>query len=245
MKSLKNFIMVCAALSIITVSCSKDDNNDSSKGSITSEGNLSGSISHGDTLGSTVDTVVCTLDNGSSVVVGKSALKEGKFDIKLNVPATGLLNPIKTEIFPTSHPVIENISDSTVLISESDGVFFDTYKNNTYTGNLWRANMDINELSDYSAGEAVAFYIYSNGAVVLKANDTDEDGIIYQYDLSLNKGWNEIIWKCTKANSSEVRISVTSNNEPGGMKWIFIPKDYEGKSVLQSNALLRVMQPIR
>jgi hypothetical protein len=82
--------------------------------------------------------------------------------------------------------------------------------------------LDYYDTPKAKAGYAAGFFIYSNKAVQIKGTEEDGDTLSsYSYNINLNKGWNELVFTCTSATDQKISISVTANNEPSGMKWIY------------------------
>lgn len=228
-------------MSMALISCSDDDEE---KGvSVIFNGNQITATVFG-SIDLDVDYVAFDLEDWSDNIfnVGKSEYKNGGFSITLltDVPDRYLVDIREGDLF--SDAEISSISNDTARII--DYLWIDGYKGNEVVGEFFRTNMTLSEMNNesYKVGQALANFTYVTRDVKIKAKKTySEDGmsVTQIYDLTLKKGWNEIVMKITEANDNKLKFQITSNIEPSGMKWIFRPDNYDYESSAKSLKMVK------
>lgn len=249
MRKIIRLFFVMAAISLLVTGCSKDKDSEpgSSTGSIKASGELSATIDG--VTDNTVDSVDFWFETNSTynyndLIIGKTKVTNGVFSIKLDTIATKYLYKIKDAglvgIDDTTSLKI-SYAGTTAYISDGEGAWIEAYKSKTQVGSLVRTNCTLSQYEADQAdqtfkGLAVASYIYCNTSVTiigtLKHTDTD-NSYTYNYNVSLNKGWNEVVVQITAVNKPNLTISITANAEPSGMKWLFVPDDEENSKAMR------------
>lgn len=228
----KKLVIGCLAvlLGIAFTGCSKDDdeNKDDNGSAITAEGEASGTVSN---LSSNIDSVRVTYPDLNNI--GEAKLNNNVLSFSLvDVIPDNYLYEVSDD-FGSYNDSEETqtctISDNTAKIGDFDDLRIEAYSNRDNVGYFIRSNNEKDLLDDVdgsSAGDATGFFIYCNKAVIIKGTYTDkEDGNEYSdnYNLEFHKGWNEVVIKVTNASSSKYTTGWTSNDEPSGMKWFYVP----------------------
>lgn len=226
MNKLIHILFVSLLLSLTLVSC---DDNDDPITTISTSGNVKGTIAGADTLGFIVDSVVCNLFvNSSNIIVGSGKFKNGVFNFNLQTPPLAFLTPFLSSRFIShgaSNSTNNIISDSTV--NASLNVEFLVYNGSNCIGSMIRTNMSSDELliNPPEVGWAVAMYTYADGDVAYQAIDTtnyfsNRPNYVFDYDIKLKKGWNEIIVQVKNVSEDNIDISYRTNIQPSGMVWM-------------------------
>lgn len=234
MKKLSKLLSVFVLIFPLLVGCGDED--DDPILSITTSGDVGGSVSGGEDLNLLIDSVACYVYQNEiswgdyEYMLGADKFENGKFEIELETPPSSCLYPfldIFGDVWDETTFTDINLSDSTVKVT--DYLYFDAYKDSEYVGYIVRTNMTIEQFySDMpQKGWASADYFYCDGDVKYTAieegsYDYDDDVILrYEYDLDMKKGWNEVIFQCSSVSGNMIKVKVFANAEPSGMKWMF------------------------
>jgi len=216
MKILFNLIFV--AICVTFSSCQKDENLSANNSSITSDGLLKGKI---------VNYIPNSIDSLNAIIyyiagTGKVSTT-GNFSISLIVPMLEMIN-VKKGL---------TVSDTNAMVGLGSVVFC-SYLNNSYTGVLKKCNY-----TDDSAGitgMAYSYFVYSDRTFTIKGTyvntylykNTINTTQSYDFNVTLNKGWNELVRKlisCTSTvNSTTELISVTNNITPD-LQWHYLKQE--------------------
>lgn len=232
------FFMI-TAVTLLASGCSKGDEVSASAGSISTSGEVNSASISGVTSGS-VDSLAFWLETSSynEMIIGHTKVHSGSFSIKLDTIATKYLFKVKNaEIYGTDEDTTSvkiEYSNSSAYISDGEGIFIDAYNYGKYTGSVARTNCTLDQYKSNTAekGLAMAIYIYCNTKLTITGSSSYTDNeyntsFKYNYNVSFQKGWNEMIVQIASANSTSTTVSISANNEPSGMKWLFIPNDEE------------------
>lgn len=111
------------------------------------------------------------------------------------------------------------ISDKTALVSNDDFLGEITAFNvANKIGSVFKGNS--NEFDDWGTPPfSVSLFIYCDRKTIVKGQDRSSE-YSYYFDFTLNKGWNEIVWKVLENTSTKHSVSV-SDAITSDMKWKF------------------------
>lgn len=249
MKTYKLLIVTLLALSAF-VGCKKDD--DEAGSVISAEGTLTGELSNVSNWA--VDSIACLIEISRSpyeMPVGHVLIEEdGDFSLCLDGVDDQYLSDVSSDdlYFWDDYTLI---SDPTAKISSN--LWFEAYKNDDYVGEIYRTNVNVDDIDTEipPKGAVIAWFVYSNKPVEIKATSSDDyedDGVSFSeeivFNLQLQQGWNELILKVTDVNQSGYTVMVTANNEPKGMKWLFVPEYDEEAFVKQKSMSIRGIRSV-
>lgn len=149
-------------------------------------------------------------DGDDKVIAEGSVSSNGEFSIPLPAPSN-LVN-ITDFLYPGFDG---EISDKGAFVSSDDFSFWiEAYKGNDYVGYVFKGNSDIFE--DWSDPPfSVSLFIYSDRKTTVKSQYISDKNLI-NYDFTLYKGWNELVWKVISYNSRTALISDVITDD---MKW--------------------------
>ncbi|MEI7675164.1 MAG: hypothetical protein WCJ03_00175 [Bacteroidales bacterium] len=227
----KNLIFGVAMLSLVLVSCSKKDEPASSViNPLSNDGTLNGLVSNGDALNSTIDSVFFSIYHPTThktIYFWKVAFKNGGFSTLLPALPDNYLGTVTSVYSNFSNSYGSGaftISDATVLLTNN--VNIEAWKNNIQGASFYRTNVTLAQTLEPSPkeGYSVAYFCYSNKAVQIIGTESDKRSTGETYtktiNLSLKKGWNEIVETYTSTTATDLKSSVSANNEVTGTQWL-------------------------
>lgn len=223
-------IFAVAMLSLVLVNCSKKDEvSSSSVNPITTSGALTISVDNGAALSSQIDSVICSIGSTYGHIVGRTLFKSSGLTLNLISLPDNSLSKVTAQFNGYT------ISDPTALTSYSASMWITAVKGSE-VGHFFRTNVTLAQYYEDTAkaGYAEGDFIYSNKAVTITKTDSQIEDGIKSCNLNLKKGWNEVVYIVTSETDKKNSISVTTNNEPNGMKWLYV-SDANSQS-LQKNA---------
>jgi hypothetical protein len=201
------FSLILVVAGITFFSCQKDDLS-TNRSSVTSDGLLRGKI---------VNFVPNSIDSVSALIeylVGSGKVSTtGDFSIGLKVPELGQIEAEKGV----------TISDPNARIGST--VTFYSYLNNNLAGALKKCNYTNDSI--IVTGMAYSYFIYSDRTFTMKGTTVkthmyQNTTQTYVFNITLNKGWNELVREITShtstVNSPTESISVT-NNITSDIQW--------------------------
>ena len=195
------FYFILVSLCVTFSGCQKDEELPVVLTSITTGGIFNGTIM--EYVAGSVDSVqsLNTTILGSSVV---SSL--GKFSMKLIVPPLSVMGTLSGVL----------VSDSTAM---TGSFYMNSFKGQSVTGELKKCNFATDTLN--KPGMSYALFVYSDRAFTMNGmrNQTSTWGnktysYDNNYDVAINKGWNELIVKLISYNetTTSLRSSVILTN---------------------------------
>ncbi len=209
------FKLILVILCITFFSCQKDDLS-ASKSSVTSDGLIKGKI---------VNFVPNSIDSVSAIIEyldgSGSVSTTGDFSFILEVPELGMILAEKGL----------TISDPNAMIGST--VTFYSYLNKNLAGALKKCNYTND--STAVTGMAYSYFIYSDRTFTMKGTHVNTYMFLnttqsYVFNITLNKGWNELVRKLTSytssANITTESISVT-NNITSDLQWQSLKEERE------------------
>ncbi|MFM2290862.1 MAG: hypothetical protein RIS29_675, partial [Bacteroidota bacterium] len=121
------------------------------------------------------------------------------------------------------------VSDSNAQVGKCD---LESYKGQTQNGNYVRCNYAT--MAGMSVSMSYSEFIYSDRVLTVKgtiSQSNKQENVTYTqsavYDLSLKKGWNEIVYKY-EISATPTSITATTTNTstiPNDFKWYYISND--------------------
>lgn len=262
MNALIKNLLLAALLASFCISCNKDDDENTpiSNSGQMNEIKLAADIN--------IDSVACLVESndiytgdgtdGYCFFIGGAPVVNGTFRVNY-IPTIEdkYLEPIyngkSDESWLTGYNYSDNVTlkineftDQTAKMSSS--VMIDAYRNNTIVGEIVRTNLSLEkmkqeDMDEEFEGAVAAFIIYCNKNVKINATSEVTDYSrteIITYNMNLHSGWNEINYKFTKVTETTTYATVSSGEEPKGLKWVFIPDDddyYYGASSKNNSGL--------
>jgi hypothetical protein len=200
---------------IVCVGCSNEDNDPSvetSDQSVTTTGTISGTIEN--YVSGEINNIECH-DGSNGGISGKSTISsKGKFSMTLSIDNMNLDTWSREKI-----PAGVTVSDPNALYG---AIYLGAYKDATELGTVEKSNSQVEQGDEPNdLGDAFSKFVYSNKLVTIKGTNSDDD--LYNYNFTLKKGWNEIVFKVTaqSTNSSGnvVRTISITNDIPSDLKW--------------------------
>ncbi len=248
MKSLKKIFFVMAVIAMTAfIGCEKENvepneeevvdpdldnnngNNDNNKYNsvITALGEISASVENGGTLDNIIDYVKASVEGSEYYEVGSGPFKDGCFTLQMGEVPDKYLSIISLALEDLDNL---QISDRSVKISSTDGAFIEGFQGSKKIGQFIRVKgtfTDFDQMDEFWAGGGtLCLFIYCNKAVKISGEiigDDEYDKTTYLHDYQLRQGWNELVAQGVQINN-KLRVTITANNEPEGMKWVFVPK---------------------
>ena len=213
MKIFKVILMVFVA---IFYSCEKNDVAQVTNSSITSDGVLKGTIVNSASVA--IDSVkVFVFDNSS--FGSSSVTTTGEFSMTLSIPKLSTIG---------NGPEGTIVSDTTALGNSISNIYL--YKNRKSIGELIRCNFTSDSLK--TLGMSYSRFLYVDRITTIKGTQTLEgrysmslgyvDTLKYVFNATLNKGWNELVFKIEKMENTTHGITTTwslTNNIPSDLQW--------------------------
>jgi len=157
--------------------------------------------------GTIVEYVAGSVDSVKScntTILGSSWVSElGKFSMKLIVPPLSLMGTLSGVL----------VSDSTAM---TGSFYMNSFKGQSVTGELKKCNFVTDTLNQ--PGMSYALFLYSDRAFTMNGmhNQTSVWGGItyssdYNYDVVINKGWNELIVTLISYNKTSTGLRISEN----------------------------------
>jgi hypothetical protein len=217
-------LVVSALLMWVLSSCEKDDK----AFSVISADRLSGQISNTEDINfNFVQTLIYT-DLYDNYIVGADSVENGKFDIQLTNPPDVYLEEMDPpDGLTSSDPSVKGAGMYPTAIKDS----FEYYNE---MGTLERTNKpEYYLLGVTSVGTCFSQFLFVERAVKISGSYSEfYEGVTTQYSVNMNlrEGWNELTLTCQSLGQNTESWKMTSNDEPSGMQWYYLPYDFEKKS---------------
>jgi hypothetical protein len=220
--------------------CKKDD----SPFSIISNEHLSGKVEgfNSDSINYIIASVPSNLFD--YYIVGADSAETDNFDIDLTFPPEAYLSKLVTD----SSLIL---SDTTVRMASISITTYTTYELGLYgpivnTGSLERLNNpNIYLTGAIQKGNAFANFLYVSKEVKLSGQWSVQIGKtnwICKGNITLNEGWNELIYVSGSVSSSTIVWNVKVNDEPSGMKWYYVGNEPINLNKNSQFGILKLMQ---
>jgi len=174
-------------------------------------GTISGTIA--DYKAGSIDSLFCYTDDADNLLGSCNVSSTGKFTINVHTP-------------PLVHKYrkIENVIQSDTNAMVSAIVYFKALKNGKVAGYIYKSN--ITDDSDFEVGKAFSDFYYSDRKFTIKGTThiaAEHTSLTRVYDLTFNKGWNEVssqVTEKTQDSESFTQTVVISNKIPTGLEWV-------------------------
>jgi hypothetical protein len=200
MKFFKNlFWLAVMAVSVVLVSCDKEDDGPSTPFSI-----IEATVVNGETYNSKIDVAKVSL-NATEIASGK--YEKGGFKITLpeTLPAQYLKN--LTDGAPQGIKISD--TNAKIAVFETIGAYKDGQRVGTF---------------EYYSTSVQAWFMYADRDANVTGSETknsDDWKNIETYNMSLKKGWNTIYSKSTESESTKTYTTEVTTKAPSELKWYF------------------------
>ncbi len=231
MKKYLNSALIVLFISLSLLSCDDNDINsseDTARFSMSSSGEVTTEFDS--TLLSQIDSIELTIEdtsNGGGKIVSSAKVNETDLTFTLDNVEDKDLNSIYETLLEDDFS--GTVSDEDALVSNGDGVFVEGFKNKVSKGYLWLSNTADIFADVPRIGDATCILIYCNKSVTIKGEESDSDdefSITWNFDITLNKGWNQLIYTASSSSETKVVWNITANTTlTSGMKWILRTDD--------------------
>ncbi|MDD4992324.1 MAG: hypothetical protein PHR83_08840 [Paludibacter sp.] len=209
------FYVILIVLVAIFYSCEKNAVSQDTNTSITSDGVLKGTIVN--YASAAIDSVK-VFDYDNSSFGNSSVTTEGKFSMILSIPKLSTIG---------NGPEGTTVSDTNALGNSIFNIYL--YKNRKITGELIRCNFTSDSLK--TLGMSYSRFLYVDRTTTIKGVQTllgrwvmsgYVDTLKYVFNATLNKGWNELVFKIEKLENTKMGVTTTwslTNNIPSDLQW--------------------------
>jgi len=232
--------LILFAIPVLFLSCQKDEVAPSVASSITSSGTLSGTISG--YAPNTVDSVKAKVY--VSLIGTCKVSSTGEFSVGLSIPELYMIHSLSGV----------NVSDTTAMTGTLAVACF---KKGVFYSELSKSSCSQDSL--VMPGMSASSFVYSDRDLTLKGVHSDtytSDGFSWSdvrtYQITLKKGWNELIDKTNSYSISTTSVVYThtiSNTVTSNLKWRYSNNGYFMNQVKKSGIptvkLLKVFPLLR
>jgi len=224
------FKVILIVLVATFYSCEKNEVPQVTNSSITSDGVLSGTIV--DSTGVAIDSIDAeTYDNSQEyptiLFIGRSGVaNNNKFSMSLSIPNLSL-GRIGSGFGGVT------ISDTTALGNSITNIYL--YKGRNQVGQLIKCNYT--SVSLRKLGMTYSRFTYVDRVTTIKGAHTQlgrygiygyVDTLKYVYNVTLKKGWNEMVYKIEKMENTKMGVTTTrsvTNDIPSDLQLRYFPNN--------------------